>query len=131
MNKTFLFILIAILAVSGIFAASSWLNTSRNNTGYDNSTPVKTDSTQQTTQKDITKSELEKNNNDTSCWVSVKEKVYDVTPYLPKHPGGKAELLKNCGKELDPKSFKHPGGEFTSEKIQGILKPFAIGTLKN
>ncbi len=135
MNKTILFIVAAIVVIGAIFATGMWMNKNTTNLSTTSTSTTssggesKNSSIQPSAQKNITKAELAQNNNDTSCWVSVKTKVYNVTPYLPKHPGGKAELLKNCGSELDPKSMSHKGGEFTSDRIQEILKPFAIGSL--
>ena len=38
------------------------------------------------------------------CWLSIEGKVFDVTSWLPKHPGGTAILFRQCGKVAD-KSF--------------------------
>ncbi|KAH9486795.1 Cytochrome b2, mitochondrial [Psilocybe cubensis] len=34
-----------------------------------------------------------------SCWVIIKNKVYDVTEFLPEHPGGAAIILKYGGRD--------------------------------
>lgn len=34
-----------------------------------------------------------------SCWVIINNKVYDVTEFLPEHPGGKSIILKYAGKD--------------------------------
>ncbi|KAH9233368.1 hypothetical protein K456DRAFT_1798675, partial [Colletotrichum gloeosporioides 23] len=33
------------------------------------------------------------------CWIALHGKVYDITAFLAVHPGGKAILLKNAGKD--------------------------------
>ena len=71
--------------------------------------------------------DLSSHNSEADCYVSVLNKVYDVTAYINQHPGGKA-ILKGCGKILD--NVIHPGGSFTGSQIQGILKDYYIGDLK-
>ncbi|KAI5291357.1 hypothetical protein KEM54_005210 [Ascosphaera aggregata] len=34
-----------------------------------------------------------------NAWTSYKGKVYNITPYIPFHPGGKGELLRCAGKD--------------------------------
>ncbi|ODV91799.1 hypothetical protein CANCADRAFT_75807 [Tortispora caseinolytica NRRL Y-17796] len=54
----------------------------------------------------ITNDELKKHNSKESCWVKIHGKVYDVTEFLPEHPGGQNIILKYSGKdateEFDP-----------------------------
>ena len=60
-------------------------------------------------------------------WVSVHDKVYDITKFLPNHPGGKEFLLLAAGRDITDLFISyHP---FT-EKPWDMLKPFEIGTLK-
>jgi cytochrome b involved in lipid metabolism len=33
------------------------------------------------------------------AWTSYNGKVYNITPYLPFHPGGKGELMRGAGKD--------------------------------
>ncbi|KAH9909094.1 FMN-dependent dehydrogenase-domain-containing protein [Xylariomycetidae sp. FL2044] len=50
--------------------------------------------------------EVAKHDNKESCWVVVHGKAYDVTEFLPEHPGGMKIILKYAGKdataEFDP-----------------------------
>ncbi|RMJ27865.1 mitochondrial cytochrome b2 [Aspergillus sp. HF37] len=63
-----------------------------------------------------------------SCWVILYGKVYDVTDFLPDHPGGSKVILKLAGKdateEYDP---IHPPGtleeNLKSEALLGTVDP--------
>lgn len=72
--------------------------------------------------------DLAANKTESSCYVSISNKVYDVTAYIDQHPGGMREILRGCGQKLD--GMKHAGGAFTSDKIQSILAEYIIGELK-
>lgn len=43
--------------------------------------------------------EVAKHNNKDSCWVVIHGKAYDVTEFLPEHPGGTKIILKYAGKD--------------------------------
>lgn len=43
--------------------------------------------------------EISKHNNKESCWVIVHNKAYDVTEFMPEHPGGMNIILKYAGKD--------------------------------
>ena len=43
--------------------------------------------------------EVARHNTKDSCWVIISGKVYDVTEYLPNHPGGSQILLQYGGKD--------------------------------
>jgi len=43
--------------------------------------------------------EVEKHNNKDDCWVIIHGKAYDVTEFLPEHPGGPKIILKYAGKD--------------------------------
>ncbi|KAI1797745.1 FMN-dependent dehydrogenase-domain-containing protein [Ganoderma leucocontextum] len=43
--------------------------------------------------------EVSKHNSSSSCWVVIGSKVYDVTEFLPDHPGGTKIILKYAGKD--------------------------------
>ena len=44
-------------------------------------------------------SEVAKHNNEQSCWVIVHGRAYDVTEFMPEHPGGMKIILKYAGKD--------------------------------
>lgn len=47
----------------------------------------------------LTGEEIAKHNSGESCWVIVHGKAYDVTEFLPEHPGGSKIILKYAGKD--------------------------------
>lgn len=47
----------------------------------------------------ITKDELKKHTSREDCWVSIKGKVFNVTPYIDFHPGGVEEIMKSAGRD--------------------------------
>ncbi|KAK2745613.1 hypothetical protein FQN55_006103 [Onygenales sp. PD_40] len=70
--------------------------------------------------------EVAKHNTADSCWVVLYGKVYDVTDFLPAHPGGASIILGLAGHdataEYDP---VHPAGT-----LEANLKPDALlGTI--
>ncbi|KAJ9314385.1 hypothetical protein DTO271D3_5362 [Paecilomyces variotii] len=54
----------------------------------------------------LTGADIAKHDSKDSCWVIVHGKAYDVTEFLPEHPGGQKIILKYAGKdateEFDP-----------------------------
>lgn len=47
----------------------------------------------------LTGAEIAKHNSRDSCWVIIHNKAYDVTEFLPEHPGGPKIILKYAGKD--------------------------------
>ncbi|KAK6185026.1 hypothetical protein SNE40_007353 [Patella caerulea] len=41
--------------------------------------------------------EVSEHCDETSCWLVIEDKVYDVTKFLSKHPGGNDVILENAG----------------------------------
>ncbi|XP_015696587.1 cytochrome B5-like protein isoform X2 [Oryza brachyantha] len=48
------------------------------------------------TSRSYTKKEVSTHNTRKDCWIIIKDKVYNVTPYVEEHPGGD-EILNNAG----------------------------------
>ncbi|GIZ47899.1 hypothetical protein CKM354_001097600 [Cercospora kikuchii] len=64
----------------------------------------------------LTKSEVEKHNSRSSCWVIIQGKVYDLTDFLDFHPGGASSILRYGGKDA-------------TEEYELIHPPATIDTL--
>ena len=47
----------------------------------------------------FTRREVRQHRTADDLWMIVNGRVYNVTPYVPFHPGGTAELLKAAGKD--------------------------------
>lgn len=43
--------------------------------------------------------EVSKHNNANDCWVVIEGGVYNVTSYIPQHPGGPQTVIRSCGKD--------------------------------
>ena len=58
----------------------------------------------------LTWNEVKKHNKESDCWIVVDGKVFDVTKYLNKHPGGPAILKRQAGRDasLHYKAANHP-----------------------
>lgn len=58
--------------------------------------------------------EVAQHNTKDDCWVIIHGKVYDVTEFLPEHPGGPSIIIKYAGKDAT-KAFDpiHPGDTLT------------------
>ena len=76
--------------------------------------------------KKITLEDLEKHKGGENPWILIDGKVYDVTNFLTKHPGGKEILIKNSGKDSTKEfmDIKH------SEDAKKLLDTYFIGNLE-
>lgn len=43
--------------------------------------------------------EIATHNTTTDCWMIVNGNVYNITSYIPRHPGGAAAIKPYCGKD--------------------------------
>lgn len=65
------------------------------------------------------------------CWLAIDGKVYDVTGFIPGHPG-KDAILQGCGKDATTLFQTRPMGSGTphSERARDRLPDFYIGDLE-
>lgn len=91
-----------------------------------NTTSASTQTTGATTQG-ITLSQVAGHKSRTSCWSAINDNVYDLTSWIPNHPGGEQAILSLCG--IDG-SAAYNGQHGGSTKTANILFGFKIGTLK-
>ncbi|EFA77163.1 delta 5 fatty acid desaturase [Heterostelium album PN500] len=73
-------------------------------------------------------SELAKHCTEDDCWVAIEGKVYDITKWLPQHPGGKQILMLSAGRDVTNlfESY-HP----MSDKPQSLIGKYQIGVLSS
>ncbi|CAD8127646.1 unnamed protein product [Paramecium sonneborni] len=57
--------------------------------------------------KQLTIEDVSKHNTSDSAWIVINSKVYDVTHYLNKHPGGREQLMKGVGTDGTPLFMSH------------------------
>ncbi len=69
----------------------------------------------------ITKDELKKHNSESDCWVVYKGNVYDVTKFLPIHPGGVKKIAQFCGTVKFEETFLKKHGDTTDTKIKNTV----------
>ncbi|KAK8944096.1 Cytochrome b5 [Platanthera zijinensis] len=59
------------------------------------------------------------------CWIIVKNKVYDVTPYVEEHPGGDA-ILNHAGNDSTEGFY----GPQHASRVFDMIDEFYVGDLK-
>lgn len=74
--------------------------------------------------------ELAAHNHRDSCWKAIDGKVYDVTPYLPEHPGDEALMLDWCGKDASAAWHNKRAGQPHSPSATLLLQNYLIGQLE-
>jgi cytochrome b involved in lipid metabolism len=81
---------------------------------------------QQKTSAGITLADVAKHNSRTSCWSAVNGSVYDLTSWIPNHPGGERVILSMCGIDGSAGYNGQHGGK---SKPATILAGFKLGPL--
>lgn len=76
----------------------------------------------------FTTEDVEEHANSGSCWVTRDGKVYDVTKFLPDHPGGDDLILKHAGKDVG-EIMKDSSEHDHSDSAYNMLDEFLIGRL--
>src|ERR1043166_8140041 len=77
--------------------------------------------------KRVTADEVSKHNTESSIWIIVHDKVYDVTNFLNEHPGGKKVLLKVAGTDAT-QQFDNFHALSILEKYSSQLQIGEVGT---
>ena len=78
------------------------------------------------TAKKITLAEVKTHNTAASCWSAINGKVYDLTKWIGRHPGGSGAIKALCGKNGSAMfNGQHGGGK----REASILATYKIGKL--
>jgi len=73
----------------------------------------------------LTLKEVSRHNSKSDCWMIVNGKVYNVTTYLPYHPGGIGTILPYCGKDATAVFTGLPH----SQNANNLLASYYVGNL--
>lgn len=74
----------------------------------------------------ITMTVVAQHSSRTDCWSAINGSVYDLTSWIPKHPGGEGAIVQLCGKDGSAKFNGQHGGDSGKAKI---LTGFKVGVL--
>lgn len=74
----------------------------------------------------ISSLEVAKHSTRESCYAIISGNVYDLTSWIPQHPGGEQRILSICGTDGTAKFSRQHGG---SAKPPLVLAGFKIGSL--
>lgn len=71
--------------------------------------------------------DVAKHGTESDCWAAINGGVYNLTTWIPRHPGGKQAIIGLCGKDGSA-AFNDQHGSGAQQ--QAILATFKVGTLK-
>lgn len=75
--------------------------------------------------------EISEHSSESDCWLAVEGQVYDVTEFIPSHPGGD-KILAGCGKDATNLfTVEGSGGREHSSTAKQLLENYKIGELVN
>lgn len=126
------------------FAQSQSLSKTTNMDVTTNSSKGKSNSSTPATNKSTTTpassritlnmAEIAKHNSQNDCWMLISGKVYNITSYFGKHPGGNATMDATCGKDAtaaymtkDPNATESGFGSAHSSRAKSLLDNYYLG----
>lgn len=117
--------IIAIILIGGIWYFSSTKPTNPT-TGNNQQKAAQNLATTTTAIKTFTIADVATHNSETSCYTIIRGNVYDVTAFIPKHPGGTQPILTGCGTDSTDRFVAKHGG---NPRMETTLETLKIGTL--
>lgn len=76
----------------------------------------------------FTREEISKHKNlETRVWVTYKDGVYDITDFLPQHPGGNEKLMLAAGSAVDP--YWQVFAQHNSDQVYDMIEEYRIGNI--
>ena len=76
--------------------------------------------------KEYSLDEIAKHNTEEDCWLVIHGKVYDVTEFLPDHPGGPEIIVDLAGKDATDE-FEDIGH---SEDARQMMAEYEVGEIE-
>jgi cytochrome b involved in lipid metabolism len=72
-------------------------------------------------------SDVAEHNSPDDCWSAINGKVYNLTDWIDKHPGGSVIIKSLCGQDGSAGFTAQHGGK---SRPEAELARFLVGTLK-
>lgn len=120
--------LLVLIAIGSGVAIVNWIAPS-------SSQPITGDTTNQNIKSVaginlvLSSAELAKHNSSQSCWLLISGKIYDVTSFLPDHPGEAKTILPTCGTDATAAYASRGGTGSHSATATAMLADYYIGDL--
>ncbi len=125
-NKSKIKIIISLIILIVLISSIWFLYYKNKNSPI--SPPSNNTQTENTSDKIYTMADVSQHSNSTNCWAVVNGGVYNLTPYLYRHPGGYNYILSMCGKDGSSNFTAQHGGQKRPESELSKLK---IGNLSS
>lgn len=93
-----IFVSAAVVVIGGVIIAGSLSNKSTSENSQDPSSQTDSSTAPTGNLQQFTMADVAKHQSETDCWTVVSGEIYDITRYIPRHPGGK-EILRACGND--------------------------------
>ncbi len=93
--------------------------------------PAQNTTTVQPSTVALTVSEIAKHNTVQNCWLLISGKVYDVTSFIPSHPGGAGQITPFCGQDATTAFDTRGGTGAHSQTANSMLASYYIGDLNS
>ena len=77
-----------------------------------------------------TAEDVAQHNTTANCWVSRRGKIYDVSAFLPDHPGGDDLILNYAGKDIE-EVMKDRDEHEHSDSAYDMLEEYVVGKIGN
>lgn len=130
-KKLLLFCVPLVIIVAVVFLFMNNTSKTTEPEGASKSTspePTIVQSSPTSTKKTFSLDDVKKHASKDDCWLIVDAKVYEVTEYIPSHPGG-AAIVKGCGMDATTLFRERPNTDLGAhpEQAQAQLDKYYIG----
>ncbi len=101
---------------------TAWLPASGTGTPSPSSgTPASTASIGRRQAGGFTLADVQQHASQESCWAVVDAKVYDLTNWIDRHPGGRAQIIALCGTDATTAfSSQHDSEREPEQQLDGL-----------
>lgn len=90
-------------------------------------TPPATNKSTSPTSSTLNTTEVQKHNSQADCWIIVSNQVYNVTAYIPFHPGGTQRIVNTCGTDATTAFNTRGGSGSHSTNAHNLLNNYYLG----